>query len=497
MDYKFFIDSKMKASKYLVYKCDSLPVEMMVSRTENLHTNSIDDYNFCIEKHKTQNLIQIRLSSVRDNTSVFISTIDNTKFEHFKQEQSLYVTFESFVNHITEMVERCRQKQLHVLLKMASCQFEPTTEQMFCLQFYEKGTFKNLEHICLPIESAPYEVILFHINQTYAYSQEENRILLQKNNNLQLDLAQKVDQIELLNGIINGLKLNLNEQEMVLNERCKEQLTRLECEIKDLNDGKNYQSQEFEKQITAFKVRVETLMTESYTLTEQLQNERKQAAKVRSEHKKTLATLAELNQKIEQLTADRMTHQAHVQKLQQTIDERRTQVGTLEQRILAQKKQKQELLAELEAEKNICQIKKDGLKMATEDICNANSIIRKQAIEIDMLRKKVDVRTEVALKQEQLLREAGKSKENVGNFMEKINETLKHTSELNKDTEHNIKSLRDRTNFIESKYRDRIDDLYDRLCTITQTTNERSKTPYKFWIHGCAQQSEVFSSIII
>lgn len=481
MDYKFFIDPKMKASKYLVYKCDSLPVEMMASSVEKMHANSIEDYNFCIEKHKTMNLIQIRLSNVRDNTSVFISTIDHTKFEHFKQEQSLYVTFESFVNHITEMVEKCRQKQLHVLLKMACNPFEPTKEQMFRLQFYEKGTFKNLEHISLPIESAPYEVILFHINQTYAYSQEENRILLQKNNNLQLDLAQRIDQIEMLNGVVNGLKLKLNEQEMVLSERCKEQLTRLECEIKDLNDAKNYQTQEFEKQITAFKARVEAMMKENYTLTEQLQNERKQTAKLRSESKKTTATLTDLNKTIEQFTAERMTHQNIVQKMNQTIDDFRNQVGHLEQKILTQKKQRQELLAELEAEKKICQIKKDGLKMATEDICNANTIIRKQAAEIEMLRKKVEVRTEVALKQEQLLREAGNGKENVGNLMEKIDEALKHTSELSKDTEHNIKSIRDRTNFIESKYRDRIDDLYDRLCTISQTKDDHSnRSPFGF-----------------
>lgn len=142
---------------------------------------------------------------------------------------------------------------------------------------------------------------------------------------------------------------------------------------------------------------------------------------------------------------------------------------------------RQELLAELEAEKKICQIKKDGLKMATEDICNANTIIRKQAAEIEMLRKKVEVRTEVALKQEQLLHESGKGKENLGNLMENINEALKHTSELNKDTEHNIKSIRDRTNFIESKYRDRIDDLYDRLCTISKTNNDNPKrSPYGF-----------------
>ncbi|XP_031618562.1 spindle assembly abnormal protein 6 homolog [Contarinia nasturtii] len=448
MDYRFFIDPKMKASKYLVYKCDSLPIELLLT-TDKMHANTHEHYNFCIEKHKTMNLIQIRLSSVRDNTSVFICTIDNTKFEHFKIEQSLYVTFESFVNHITEMVEKCRQKQMNVLLTMMNNGFEATNGQRFRLQFYEKGTLKNLEHISLPIESAPYE----------------------KNNNLQLELAQKDDQIDLLNGIINGLKHNLNEQEKALKDRCKEQLTRLEIEIKELNDAKNYQTQEFEKQINAFKVRNETLMKGNYTLNEQLQIEQKQTAKLRGDGKKALNTITSLNQQLDQLNAERLNQQNTVQKYDKTIADLRQQVNDLEQKIMTHKKQKQELLAELEAERNICQIKKDGLKMATEDICNANSIIRKQATEIDVLRKKVELRTEVALKQEQLIRDSSRGKENIGSIMEKIDEALKQNSEQTKDTENRIKSIRDRTNFIESKYRDRIDDLYDKLCTISPKTN--------------------------
>lgn len=481
MDYKFFIDAKMKASKYLVYKCDCLPIEMMLT-SERVQANSIEDYNFCIEKHKTMNLIQIRLSSIRDNTSVFICTIDNTKFENFKLEQSLYVTFEAFVNHITEMVEKCRLKQMNVLLTMVNRTFEPTKTQMFRLQFYEKGTFKNLEHISLPIESAPYEVVLFHINQTYAYSQEENRILLQKNNNLQLDMAQKDDQIELLNGMINGLKLNLSEQENVMKERCKEQLTRLEIEIKDIHDAKNYQTQEFEKQISAFKTRVETLMKENYTLNDQIQSETKQAAKLRAEGKKAMNMIAGLNQQIEQLNGERMNQMSSVQKNDKIVSDLRKQVNDLEQKILLYKKQKQELLAEIEAEKNICQIKKDGLKMATEDICNANSIIRKQAAEIDMLRKKVELRTEVALKQEQMLRDSGKGKDSLNNLMENIKVAMKQNTALNKDTENHIKSIRDRTDLIESKYRDRIDDLYDKICTITQpnSANDNLKKNYGY-----------------
>lgn len=480
MDYRFFIDPKMKASKYLVYKCDSLPVEMHLT-ADKMHANTYEHYNFCIEKHKTMNLIQIRLSNIRDNTSVFICTIDDTKFEHFKIEQSLYVTFESFVNHITEMVEKCRQKQMNVRLTMINDGFTTTKEQQrFRLQFYEKGTLKNLEHISLPIESAPYEVILFHINQTYAYSQEENRIIMQKNNNLQLELAQKDDQIDLLNGVINGLKHNLNEQEKILKERFKEQTNRFEIEIKELNDAKNYQTQEFEKQIIAFKARIETLMKENYTINEQFQLEQKQTAKLRADGKKALNTITTLNQQLDQLNAERLNQQNSAQKYDKNVADLRQQINDLEQKIMMHKKQKQELLAELEAERNICQIKKDGLKMATEDICNANTIIRKQATEIDVLRKKVELRTEVALKQEQLLRESSRGKENVGNVMERIDDALKQNAEQCKDTENRIKSIRDRTNFIESKYRDRIDDLYDRICTISPNTQPNSKNGFDF-----------------
>lgn len=473
MDYRFFIDPKMKASKYLVYKCDSLPIEMVLT-TEKMNANSYENYNFCIEQHKTMNLIQIRLSSVRDNTAVFICTIDNSKFEHFKVEQSLYVTFEAFVNHITEMVEKCRQKQMNMLLTMVNSGFEPHKQQKYRLQFYEKGTLKNLEHISLPIESAPYEVILFHINQTYAYSQDENRILLQKNNNLQLELAQKDDKIDVLNGIINGQKHNLLEQEKALKERCKEQMTRLEIEIKELHDGKNYQAQEFEKQISAFKARVESLMKDNYTLTEQLKNEQKQSSKLRSDGKKALNQITSLNQQLDQVNGERMNQQNTAQKNDKLVADLRRQIGDLEQKMMMYKKQKQELLAELEAERNICQIKKDGLKMATEDICNANKIIRKQATEIDNLRKKVELRTEVALKQEQLIRDVNKGKENLGNVIGNIDQALKQNTVLSRDTENRIQAIQEKTTMIESKYRDRIDDLYDKLCTIQQPKNTQN-----------------------
>lgn len=474
MDYKFFIDPKMKASKYLIYKCDKLPIEMILN-TDQIQTNSIECYNICIEKHKTMNLIQIRLSSVHDSSSVFICTVDDAKFEQFKMEQSLYVTFEYFVKHITETVEKCRQKKMNIILSMVNNNFQQVHTQSI-LQFYEKGTFKNLVHISLPIQPAPYEVVLFHINQTYAHQQEENRILMQKNSNFQMELAQKSEQIDRLNLVINELKTNLNEQDKLFAERHKDQLVRLEQEIKDIYDAKNFQRQELDKQISAFRIRIDSLVKENYTLNEQLKNETKQNSQLRNDNKKVLITNAELQQQMEQMNDERMTHKNTVLKNEHVLVELRKQIHDLEQKTQHLEKQNEEVWAELEAERNICQIKKDALKMATEDICNANTIIRRQAIEIETLRQKVELRTEVALKQEQVIRESGKGKENFGSLLEDVDVAMKQTAEQNQETEKKLKWIRDRTNLLENKYQHRIDDLYNRIQSITRENSSSSSS---------------------
>lgn len=471
MDYKFFIDPKMKASKYLIYKCDSLPIEMVLA-TEQMHANTIENFNVSIEKHKSRNLIQIRLSSVRDNASIYICTIDDIRFEQFKMEQMLFVTFDSFLNHITEMMEKCRNKIINISLTTVNETNVATHGEQFQLQFYEKGTFKNLVHICIPIMPAPYEVILFQINQTYSRLQEENRILLQKNINFQTELIQKAEQIEQLNGVINGMRTTLNDQENFFKEAHKDKLMRLENDTKNAIDAKNYQIQESEKQINAYKARIDDMAKENSALCEKLNLESKQNAQLRSDGRKALNKINDLNKKLELLDNERLDQVHIIQKNDEIISDLRKQNKNLEQQISKCEKRNHELLAELQAEKNICQIKKDGLKLATEDICNANTIIRRQANEIETLRKKINLRTEVALKQEKLIREASKGKENLGSLIERMDEDMQQISKQNQETQMKIDSIRDRANVLEGKYRDRIDDLHDRIQIILHSRNK-------------------------
>lgn len=476
MDYKFFIDPKMKTSKYLVYKCDSLSIKMALTM-EQMHANTVDHYNICIEKHKTGNLMQIRLSHVNDNTTVFICTIDDGRFEQFKIEQSLYVAFEQFVNHITEMMEKCRHKQMSIMVttsgaavrQLAGC----ADTQSYQLQFYEKGAFKNLIHISLPIIPAPYEVILFHINQTYAQINEENRILLQKNMNFQMDSMQKTDQIERLNGMIAGLKSGFAEQEKALKEKYRQQLAQLEADHKEMASAKAQQAQDYEKQVAGHKARADAMVKEKSTLGEQLKAEKKQNELLRSDNQKAMHSIGELNQQLNLMKGERLAQLNVGQRHDQMVTDLRKHTQMLEQQLAEQQKRCQEMMAEIQAEKNIGQKKRDALKMLTEDVYNANTIIRRQAVEIEKLKRKVELRTEVALKQEQVIRDSGKgkAKENVGDVMQKIDVDLRRHAEQSQETERRLQMLRDKTNLIEDKYRDRIDEIFAKLHAISPSTS--------------------------
>lgn len=469
MDYSPFIDPSMKLAKYNIYSNENILIEVRScgnARAIEQH------FNLTIEKHRTVNLIQIRLSSVNDKTMIFLCSVDDGRFEQFKIEQSLHVTFEYFVNHITQMFDDCRANKLNMVIVLGA----DGPNDRGQLQFYEKGTFKNLIHISLPIERAPIEVILFYVNESYAKLQEQNRMLAQSNNGLSLELQQKSDQAKATADMVNQLKAELSEQQKVHAMKQKEQMARLEQEFKQVSESKDFQKQELEKQISAFRSRIDTLVKENYASKEQYRAETKVSAQLRGENKKLSDCVADLQLKLEQLKADQMSRKNATQKSDHIHQELRKQMQTLQEKISGYEKQNSELMAELDAEKNICQIKRNGLKMATEDICNANTIIRKQAAEIAALREKIDWRTEVALKQEQVIREKGKVTDHLTNLMQSLESSLSENAEQSKETEDRIKSIEKQTEQLQQKYERKMEEIYNKIHAMPTRSGRNSST---------------------
>lgn len=57
---------------------------------------------------------QIRISDPNDQAKIFICTIDMPLFEHLKMEQSLHVTFDEFVTHLSKILDACKKEELYV-----------------------------------------------------------------------------------------------------------------------------------------------------------------------------------------------------------------------------------------------------------------------------------------------------------------------------------------------------------------------------------------------
>lgn len=57
---------------------------------------------------------QIRISDPNDQSKIFICTIDMPLFEHLKMEQSLHVSFDEFVTHLSKILDACKKEELWV-----------------------------------------------------------------------------------------------------------------------------------------------------------------------------------------------------------------------------------------------------------------------------------------------------------------------------------------------------------------------------------------------
>lgn len=114
-----------------------------------------------------------------------------------------------------------------------------------------------------------------------------------------------------------------------------------------------------------------------------------------------MSTLKEQNEKLQSEISNiknlERKHDMHLQDLRKELADSREKLRKMD-------KTKAELIAELEAEKNISHTKRQALEICTEEISKANQIIVKQSQELIKLKKTNELRTEVALQQEQSIR---------------------------------------------------------------------------------------------
>lgn len=164
---------------------------------------------------------QIRLCDVTDQTHMLISTIDNQLFEQIKCEQSLNVTFEGFVEHFTKILDACKRSELHLRLVRDT---QPAQQ----LQFYEKRSFRNLVHLCVPIEEPPVKFVLYYINMALSTVQHQANMAGQQVHKLQKDIEYRDAQIGELRNEVKALTGRISDHEnMAFNRNSEVSLAKL------------------------------------------------------------------------------------------------------------------------------------------------------------------------------------------------------------------------------------------------------------------------------
>lgn len=447
----FIAMNSSKTEKYSIYTIAKICVEVQSDSNE---VRLGQEFQICIERHKTLHVFQIRIHSPNDRSLIYLCSIDHVKFHQMRSEQSLHISFEYFIDHLKKMLDECREGRLNIAMKLGN-------HEAGQLMIYEKGTFKDLVHISLPIERAPIEVILLYAN-------ESNENLKQQNNKLSRDvceyeknLREKKDQLHKANEELVKMQEDLRCQEKTYVSRLRDNTTRSEKEINQILESKELQRIDFEKKIAALHNQICDLMKENALVRDQFKMGVKKISELEANNK-VLSTCKET------LQEEKSNRMVTAKKTDLLLNELRKQLYAVEEKNLEYEKLITDLEAELSAEKKICQIKRDGLKMATEDICNANAIIRKQAKEIETLKTKIDLRTEVAIKQEGILREKTNSNDLIKFKLDEIEASLKENDGVSRVTEEKIDWICSQTKQIEEKYQNKIDEIYKKLILLNK-----------------------------
>lgn len=88
----------------------------------NITVEKAEMHNLMVKQlnifYLTNNLIcnsilqQIRISDCGDQTKIFYCTIDSSLYDQIRVEQSLHVSFQGFVDHLTKILESCKRDEL-------------------------------------------------------------------------------------------------------------------------------------------------------------------------------------------------------------------------------------------------------------------------------------------------------------------------------------------------------------------------------------------------
>lgn len=379
---------------------------------------------------------------------MLLCTIDNDIFERIKAEQSINVSYNGFIDYLLQILEGCRKEELHVAI------ISNGGEQKF-IQLFEKRPFKNLTHLYLPVKSADTNTILFHMNQTLTGFQSQLLTCKAQLETQLMEMGEKNSLIENLRQDNRQLRQALKEQDNQILNRNTEELNRLNHEIKELLNAKETNERKMKSELRSQQDKIDSLMRDLFSSNERLDEEIKKNELLKSEIGRMKSYVAEnhnLESELEQVRAKERRFEAKFTELQVMHNDAQLQLHRNEKRI-------EELLAQVEAEKRVTDAKRKTLELAGNEITSANRIIKQQAREIDKLKSKIDLRTELALKQEKVIQEKEAENYDLQSILLQLKKEFEITRLRKSEVLDTIENLQESADSLEEKYKKKIREL--------------------------------------
>ncbi|KAJ6637980.1 putative prefoldin subunit 5 [Pseudolycoriella hygida] len=420
------------------------PTNIFSINTDHFGIKSRKMYNVTVDRILSRHLLQIRISDPNDQTKITICTIDMPLFEHLKMEQSLHVSFDEFVTHLSKILDACKKEELNLAISRDHSQH--------VLQFYEERSLRNLVFLYLPVQDAPQSVIMFHINQSIEKLQQQNESLL--------------EQVERLENTIHHREQQIVKMEAAAVKQ-DEVVKKLQDELHQVIESKDAVIAKLNSAIQTLQANNEYIKLENVQLTDDLKRETDKNKSLNEEVYNLKDVIKDMKKSLheqhEKLQNNDIAAKNNDRKHEHMLNDARKRNQSLEDKIQYMEKQINELTVELEAEKKNRLTKQNALQLTTEEISRANSIIAIQVKELSQLKRKVEMRTDIALQQEKTVK-----------MLEQENETLR--KKLNgafatSDVSKRLEELRIGTEELEEKYSKKIAELNNRLVQVTCDSN--------------------------
>ncbi|XP_059621060.1 spindle assembly abnormal protein 6 homolog [Phlebotomus argentipes] len=451
MSEKYFTTKQNRNNIVKIFKCTPIVVNYHEYETQEQR-----QFNVCVEKATCVNLLQLRLTSLSDESWMAISTVDSGFFEKIKTDQSLHVTYQEFVDHLINILDSCRKGELCISL-------EKSDHSSFKLTIFERRSFRNLIHLSLPIDKAPLETVLYHINERNSVLQRQLSGVNDQMSVLKEEISRKDELQRRLQAEVAHVPQKVEEERRKINQEKAAEIEDFKKVIMQLQTEKVCEEKRMQDVNLAHLEKLKQLKSENFHLKQSVTDHSAKAdtltmelSELKVQHRRLAEENAKLHEAANEVTCKSRKQELGVMDLKKQLKDQREKVMCCEKQI-------SELMAELEAEKSLCRTKRNSLQIATEENSKANSIILKLKKKNDTLTEKLIASRETAAKQERMIEEKSREMTKYAEILKSMEVKMKECAENGREITSTMDNLHDAVDAIEEKYTQKLGEISSRL----------------------------------